>query len=76
MSDIKIIKVESDDTRNYNKKLYTRAEIIFRDGTIIGSLKNKGKKAYIAADMYLRGTTPGGTFEILLGNVKTIEMKL
>jgi hypothetical protein len=72
---IRTIHVSNVETRMYDKKLFVLAEINFQDGTRLGSLKSDKQKAYVAADTYVRGKIPGGTFEILLGNVSRVEIE-
>ncbi len=71
---IKSLRIENDITTTYNRELFFRAEIVFRDGTMIGSLKKKQKKAYVAVNYYLTGNAGGGPYSILLSNVYKLEI--
>jgi uncharacterized protein (AIM24 family) len=72
---IKSVMIENDITITYNGELYYRAEVSFKDGTTIGSLKDRSKKVYVAVDRYLVGESHEGNYRILLTNVSRLEIQ-
>ena len=41
---IRSMRIENDITTTYNRELFFRAEVVFRDGSVVGSLKKKQNK--------------------------------
>lgn len=74
LSKIKTIRIESDETKVFNKELFCLVEIIFKDGAVIGSLNDRGSKAYVAAGHYLFGKMQNSLYKIILSDVDKIEM--
>lgn len=57
----------------FNRELYYLAEIVFKDGTIIGSFDEKRAKAYVAVNHTLFGYAQGSEYSIMLNDISKIE---
>ena len=71
---IKSVRIQPDDTKIYNKQLFSRAVIAVENGTTIGSFDNSKNKAYVAVDAYLLGKANKSEYRIILSNVSKIEI--
>jgi hypothetical protein len=74
LGEVKSIRIQPDENKTYNKKLFYLAVIAFDNGTTAGAFDNSKRKAYIAVDNYLYGKANKGEYRILLGNVSKIEI--
>ncbi len=70
---IKTLRMQTDETKTYNRELFCLTEIILKDGSRIGSFNKDRAKAYVAVNSYLYGKTEGGEYRILLNDVSKIE---
>ena len=71
---VKIVRIQPDIFKIYNKTLFCLAEITFRDGTTIGSFNNEDSNMYIASNQFLYGKLQNGSFQTMLNNVLKIEL--
>ncbi len=75
LKEIKCLRIENDITTTYNRELYYRVEVVLRNGTTIGSLKNRDTRVYVAVNHYLEGESEGGPYRILLADVSRLEIR-
>lgn len=72
---IKTLRIQSDITTIHNRKLYGRAEIVFSNGDMIGSFKDRQAKVFVCVDHYLCGEAGDGEYRILLNDVSRLEIE-
>ena len=76
---IRTMRIYGDMSRTYDRDLYYLAEIVFSDGTKIGSTGHSNDRratAYVAVGDVLQGRTKAGDFEISLHDVSRLEIVL
>ncbi len=72
---IKTLRIQSDITTIHDRKLYGRAEIVFSNGDMIGSFKDRQAKVFVCVDHYLCGEAGDGEYRILLNDVSKLEIR-
>ena len=70
---IKSLKISADVSKMFDRETYYLAEIVFKDGTIIGSFDEKRAKAYVAVNRSLYGDAQGSEYRIMLNDVSKID---
>ena len=73
LTKIKVVRISADDSKMLNRELYYLAEIVFMDGTTIGSFDEKRVKAYVAVNHRLFGYAQGSDYSIMLNDISKIE---
>ena len=73
LTKIKVLRISADVSKMFNRELYYLAEIVFKDGTIIGSFDEKRVKAYVAVNHNLFGYAQGSDYSIMLNDISKIE---
>lgn len=74
LSRVKIIRIQPNEFKVFNKTLFCLTEITFKDGTTLGSFNNEDSMMYIASNQYLYGNVQNGSYRTMLNNVLKIEM--
>lgn len=76
LTKVKSIRLHQDETKDYQKKLYCLAEVLFLDGTKVGTFNpnSNAAKAWVQSDMYIYAKTESGKFQILMNDVSKIDM--
>lgn len=70
---MKSLSISADVSKMFDREMYYLAEIVFDDGTIIGSFDEKRTKAYVAVNRTLHGEAHGSEYRIMLNDVLKIE---
>ncbi len=70
---IKSLRISADVSKMFDRELYYLAEIVFKDGKIIGSFDDKRAKAYISINRTLYGDAQGSEYRIMLNDVLKID---
>ncbi len=73
---IKSIRLHQDETKDFQQKMYCLAEVLFMDGTKVGTFNpnSNAAKAWVRSDIYVKGKTESGSFQILLNDVEKLDM--
>lgn len=76
LTKIKSIRLHQDETKDFQQKMYCLAEVLFLDGTKVGTFNpnSNAAKAWVRSDLYINGKTESGTFQILINDVEKIDM--
>ena len=70
---IKSLKISADVSKMFDREMYYLAEIVFENGTVIGSFDEKRAKAYVVVNRALYGYAHGSEYRIMLNDVSKIE---
>lgn len=73
---IKSIRLHQDETKDFQQKMYCLAEVLFMDGTKVGTFNpnSNAAKAWVRSDLYIKGKTESGDFQILINDIEKLDM--
>lgn len=76
LSKIKSIRLHQDETKDYQQKMFCLAEVLFLDGTKVGTFNpnSNAAKAWVRSDLYIKGRAESGDFQILINDVEKLDM--
>lgn len=78
LSNIKSIRLHQDETKDYQQKMYCLAEVLFLDGTKVGTFNpnSNAAKAWLRSDISIIGKTENGRFQILINDIEKVDMTI
>lgn len=76
LTKIKSIRLHQDETKDFQQKMYCLAEVLFLDGTKVGTFNpnSSAAKAWVRSDVFLTGKSENGAFKILVNDVEKVDM--
>lgn len=78
LSNIKSIRLHQDETKDYQQKMYCLAEVLFLNGTKVGTFNpnSNAAKAWLRSDISIIGKSENGGFKILINDIEKVDMTI
>lgn len=78
LTEIKSLRLHQDESKNYQEKMYCLAEVLFLDGTKVGTFNpnSSNAKAWVRSDVYILGKTGSGDFKIIINDIEKLDITL